>query len=226
MNNFSNKYDFDYDKIFENACAEKNKSFPLKDDKKGFQKEYINRYKFKTQAGGDIGYNLIIQAEETIDRPSAVNKFLKYVKEFHIAHQLEAGLFEFSLIKVKIDESPYHFVSSIYAYQLENLCRNLDLNDKSINNKTLLPMICEDGFDPYLVAFLPPEQMHPQKWSDVIKKRDLQNETANNFQTTDLYKCKKCKMKKFRLTELQLRSADESTSIIAMCLNCNFTFIT
>lgn len=219
-------YNDDYNKIFVKACNEKFKSFPLKTDIKGFQKEYISRYKFKTQAGEDIGYNLIIQAEKTINRSHSIKKFMKYVKEFHIAHQLEAGLFEFSLIKIKIDELPYHFVSSIYSHQLENLCRNLDLNDQSIDNKTLLPMICEDNFDPYLVPFLPPEQMHPQKWSDLIKKRDLQNETANNFQTTDLYKCKKCKMKKFRLTELQLRSADESTSIIAMCLNCNFTFIT
>lgn len=224
MNKDNFVYEYDYNQIFINAVNEKFKSFPLKTDKRGFQKEYVNRYKFRTQLSGDIGYNLVIQAEKTIDRNKSRNELIKYLKEFHLACELEAGLFEFSLIRVKMDDSPDHFVSSIYMHQLDSICRNLDINDLSVNNKTLLPMICDDGFDPYLVPFLPPEQMHPQKWSDVIKKRDLQSETANNFQTTDIYTCKKCKMKKFRIMSLQTRSADEPETHFVTCMNCFYTF--
>jgi DNA-directed RNA polymerase subunit M/transcription elongation factor TFIIS len=214
----------DYNQVFIKSFNEKWNSFPSRTDKKGFQKEYVNRYKFKTHAGNDISYSLVIEAEKCIDRKSAVKELQKYLKEFHLAHSMERGLFEFSLIRVKIDDVPNHFVGNIYSYQLEHICRNLDINDESIGNKTLLPMICEDGFDPYLVPFLPAEQMHPQKWANVVRKRDLQNETANNFQTTDIYTCKRCKMKKFRIMGLQTRSADEPETLFITCMNCYFTF--
>lgn len=214
-----------YDKIFYESRNNKLKSFPSIYDKKGIQKEYVNRYHFKTQAGNDISYALILEAEQTINRTWGRQELLKYLKEEYLAYQMEKGLFEFALIKIKIDDLQNHYVTNIYNYQLNNLCRNLDPNDPGIENKTLIKMIKEEGFDPYLVPFLPAEQMHPERWAQDIEKRNRQNDAMTNFQTTDIYTCKKCKFKKFKTIEIQLRSADESSNFICTCMNCYFTFI-
>jgi DNA-directed RNA polymerase subunit M/transcription elongation factor TFIIS len=213
----------DYDKIFNESIMNKFKTFPSKNDKNGLKKEYINKYNFKTNDGNAISYDVLIEAEKKINRNFGRTELLKYLKEHFLAYEMEKGLFEYSLIK--LDDLQVHFVSNIYLHRLKELCRNLDVTDKSIQNKTLLKSIIHDSFDPYFVPFLSPEQMHPEKWKEIIKKRDRQTEISENFKTTDVYKCKRCGMRKFRTKEIQLRSADEGANIIASCMNCYLTFI-
>jgi DNA-directed RNA polymerase subunit M/transcription elongation factor TFIIS len=212
-----------YDKIFYGIIKEKNKILPMRYDKKAYQKEYVNQNRFRTQAGRNINYALVLVAEASINRNSARKELLKYLEEPHLAYEMEKGLYEFSLIQVSVLETQNHFVSNIYSHQLATICRNLDPKD-DINNTTLFPMIWRDGFDPYIVPFLAPDQMCPGAWIDVVKKRELQEDTQNNFLTTDMYVCKKCKARKFKMLEMQIRSIDESSTKFFTCTVCYFTF--
>lgn len=222
INDNTDQYKFS--DTFLKAYEEKSLTFPKIFDKRVIEKEYVNKYRFRTQASRDIKYDLVIEAEKLLNRDNAKNELLKYVEQPHIAIEMEKGLFEFALINVTINKTQNHFVLNVYNYQLVNLCRNLDINDKGIENTTLFPMIWCDGFDPFFVPFLSPEQMNPKGWSDIIAKRQLQEETVNGLQTTDLYTCKKCKDKRFKITELQIRSIDEPVTRFFTCMTCYYTF--
>lgn len=212
------------EKAFNKVIQEKIKLIPSVYDKRALQKEYVNRYRFKTQASKNISYALVIEAEKSVNRYNGLVELTKYVEQPHIAFELEKGLFEFSLIHIGVVGSQNHFISNVYDYQLNNLCRNLDPNDPGVENKTLFKMIWNDGFDAYFVPFLPPEQLHPMRWLSIVKKRDLQEDVANNLQTTDLYTCKRCKDKRFKITEIQMRGLDEPSTKVHVCLTCYYTF--
>jgi len=194
-------------------------------DKYSLEKEYVARYKFRTKNSSDIKCSLMKIAEELIDRNLARNKLLEYVKIEPIAYEIEKGILEFALINVTINKLQEHFVENIYNDKLYDICTNLDIDDKRVNNQTLLPMLFGDKFSPYFIAFLSPEQLHPKRWAEIMMKRRVQDETVNNLQTTDMYQCRKCKERKFKITRLQLRCADESENVFYTCMVCYTTFI-
>ena len=213
----------EYRNAFNQKCIERAKT--LKFDKHGLEREYVNRCKFKTRNSNDIKFALLLAAEETIDRKGAVEKLQKCVKVYHIVDQIEKGIYEFALVHVTINGIQDHYVENVYNDKLNDLCDNLDINNKHICNTTLLPMILEDKFNPYFIAFLTPDQLHPKRWGDVITKQQLRENAANELQTTDIYKCAKCGDRRFKITELQLRSADENMSKFFTCMTCYTTFI-
>lgn len=214
-----------FENIFMKIYAEKLKT--LKFDKKSIEKDYVLRYRFKTKNSSDIKYSLLKVAENSINRKNGKTELMKYIKDDFTVADIEKGIFEFSLINVTINKLQDHFVSNIYDEKLYDLCSNLDTTDKNVDNQTLLPTIINNAFSSYLyfVAFLSPEQLHPKRWSEIIVKRQLQDDTVNNLQTTDIYQCRKCKERKFKITRLQLRCADESENVFYTCMVCYTTFI-
>jgi len=194
-------------------------------DRKFREKDYIASFGFKTKNSSDIKYKLLCKAVDSIDRDLARKEFKKYIKHEHIVDKIESGLFEFALVYIITNKFEYHFVENIYYDQLHNLCVNLDTTNKLINNTTLLSNILDKLLNPYFIAFLPPELLHPKNWSDIIIKKQKQDEITNNINTTDLYKCAKCGERKFRIIQMQMRSADEPTSSICTCMVCYNTFI-
>lgn len=208
-----------FNKIFH----EKVKSFKL--NKYFMEREYINSYKFKTKNSNDIKFSLLQKAEDSVDRNMAKSLILTYVKDLYIAEQIEHGLFEFALIYVVINGLNDHFVENVYIDKLYDICSNLDIKNKHIDNQTLLPNIFDNKFNPYFVAFMSPDQIHPKRWAEIIGKLQRREESANNFQTTDMYRCAKCGARKFKITEMQLRCSDEPASRFHTCMVCYHTFI-
>lgn len=197
----------------------------IKFDNYNLEKHLLKTCNFKTKNSHDISFQLLETAFNNINRIKSVEKLFEYVKQFHIAQIIERGIFEFALITVSMNKFQNHLVINIYADKLCDICKNLNINDMKIKNKTLIKTIFNKNFDPYYVAFLSPEQMHPEKWAPIILKHEKETEIINSFQTTDLYKCKKCGEKKFKITEIQLRSADEPSNRIYTCMVCYNVFI-
>jgi DNA-directed RNA polymerase subunit M/transcription elongation factor TFIIS len=202
-----------------------NKMKSIKNDSKFFEKEFLRMQNFITKSSSDIKYNLVLYASKILNRNKSINELLKYVKHYHIAIGLEKGIYEFALIHITINKFQNNIVEFVYNDKLLDISANLDITDKRIDNQTLLSIVLENQIDPKFVSFLSPEQLHPKRWNDIIAKRELQYETVNNLQTTDRYKCKKCGERKFKVTEIQLRCADEPMSRIHTCTSCGFTFI-
>ena len=53
----------------------------------------------------------------------------------------------------------------------------------------------------------------------------MREDKENNIATTDTYKCKKCGERKSKITQLQIRCADEPVSTFITCVVCYNTFV-
>lgn len=189
---------------------------------------YVRNQGFKTHHGNDISYNLLTNAEALLTkeiRKQSADRLKQYVKYDYISMTIESGLFEFALIQIIVNNSSHHFVHNIYQDKLQDICDNLDVTNTHIENTTLLPIVMEGSINPYFIAFLTPYQLHPKRWTDIMTKQLDRESIANALQTTDIYTCSKCKESKFKITELQLRCADEPMSKMCVCTICYHTFI-
>lgn len=190
-------------------------------DNFSYENEYIKMFKFRKS---DIKMKLVKFALEYIDRKESINKINEYVKYEYISSEIEKGIFEFALIEVSINNYSNNYVIEIYLHKLNDICINLDITNNNINNYTLLPSILEMRIKPSRIAFIPPEQLHPLRFKDVLEKINLKEKTMNSLQTTDMYQCKKCKERKFKISTMQTRCADEPETKFLTCLVCYFTF--
>ena len=102
---------------------------------------------------------------------------------------------------------------------------NLDATSR-INNMTFRPAVLQGLINPKVIAFLSPDQMHPESWAPVLNKIKFRESAETNMATTDVYVCAKCGERKAKVTELQLRGADEPCTLFITCLVCYSTCIT
>lgn len=179
---------------------------------------------FKTLKSECIKPEIIHRALGRINRGDAVLRFAEYVPA-NIASMIEGGLFEFTLLKLSGDSNySMQFLELIYKDKTNDLISNLDQNCKRIENKTLLPGVLDGKIDPYYLAFMRPEQLHPVRWLPEMKKKKTIEEYGSEMKVTDLYTCYKCKNKKCITSQLQTRGADEPMTIFVTCLVCYNTF--
>ncbi len=191
---------------------------------KGWEKQYVHSFGFRTQGSNDIDMKLIKKLLNSIDRKEAIRMINKYIEYEHLSEQIEFGIFEFALVNTTINSYSHNLVSQIYIDKVFDICANLDINNERINNQILLPSILNKSLNSYNVAFLPPEQLNPMKFKKILDRNMLRDNTLNDFETTDMYKCKKCGERKFKISTMQTRCADEPETKFLTCLVCYMTF--
>lgn len=186
--------------------------------------EALSFYNFKTQYSHDFKLPNVKYLVEAINREETIEEIRKYVKYYVLAERIEAGIFEYTLISQMIDTLLPQITPNCYQDKLHELCINLDTSNKDIDNQTLLPAIMGFNIDPYYLAFLRPEQVHPVRWSPVLEKIKAREAAIEDKPTSDLYTCYKCGQKKTTSTQIQLRGADEPMTIFVTCMVCYNTF--
>lgn len=194
-------------------------------EKANLEKTHLARYKFRMGNSIDISFDLIREAETTISRRYGLDKICKYVENIVIANDIEHGLFEFSLLHVTMKKLDISYVSSVYFHKLHNICVNLDTKDKNIENKTMLNAVYKGLLKPYMIAFLSPQQMHPERWEQYTQKKMREDDALYNIETTDEYECDNCGERKSTVTSVQMRSADEPENKFIVCVVCGTTKI-
>lgn len=214
-----------YIKDFQNQCVSKLST--LNFDKNSIELEKIKSYGFMTNITEDIPYELIVDAENSIDRKEAVKKINKYLKNEMLSMELERGLFEYILIHIGTKKIQRHYCVPTYQIELYNICSNLDPKNNEIDNQTLLPAILNGEISPRLVPFLSPQQIHPMRWLSILQKRSREDQAMTSLATYEdpENKCKNCGCIKFHSYEQQLRSADEPANKFIVCIDCGYTVI-
>ena len=183
----------------------------------------IKSYNFRTIEANNLELHYIKEVEFILERDKCVIEIDKYTKNIDISKQIEAGIFEFTLIYSYINDMISYLIPAIYNDKLQELILNLDKNS-SVKNNILLSLVLSEEIVPNTLAFLSPEQLYPEVWEFCIKKRDLRKYKKENMAATDTYKCSKCKGRKCKVTQMQTRSADEPTTTFVTCLLCEYTF--
>jgi transcription elongation factor S-II len=190
------------------------------------KQEYIKMFKFRTSGSNNIRTDVMEYAIKNLNRKDALFKLFDHISPA-IAEKIENGLLEMTLINISNENSDViEFCNMIYNDKLRDICLNLDSKNKIIGNKTLKPALLEGQLDPYFVAFMTPQQLHPERWHKELEKRRVAEVTSNNQKVTDIYRCRKCGDRKSITSQMQTRSADEPMTIFVTCLTCYNTFTT
>jgi DNA-directed RNA polymerase subunit M/transcription elongation factor TFIIS len=191
--------------------------------------EYISpynqsKYNFVIENSIDLKDSWIQYAETHIDRSSRQIELSNLLSDIDIAIKIESSIFEYALIYCLNNKYDKNYIRPVYDEKFHFILTNLDESNKKINNKNFKSNILKEIINPSYVAFLSPQQVHPEKWAYLIKKRKYIEERENNIAYSDVYKCFKCGESKSKITQAQTRSADEPMTTFVVCLVCHNTF--
>jgi DNA-directed RNA polymerase subunit M/transcription elongation factor TFIIS len=192
-----------------------------------YDKEFIKKFKFVTLSNSDfknIPIDLIKYAIKNINRQDIIDKFEKLINCLPISESIEMSIFEFSLNYIITNNYPSDDYEQIYMHTFNDIYDNLDVNNKQINNKTLLPNILDGNIPYHILAFMKMYQIHPDRWNYIINKNNLRDTTLQNVSTTDEFRCARCGERKHKYYIMQTRSADEPATIFYTCIICKKTF--
>jgi DNA-directed RNA polymerase subunit M/transcription elongation factor TFIIS len=188
--------------------------------------EYIKFFTFRTSASNNIRPDVMHYAIKHLDRTNTLFSLARYVS-VPVADKIEKGTIEFTMIHISNENGDVlEFIVNIYQNKIRDICANLDMKNKRINNQTLTQSLVDGSMDPYWIAFMTPQQIHPIRWAKELEKRRVAEAASNDKKVTDIYKCRKCGDSKSTTTQMQTRSADEPMTIFVTCVTCYNTFTT
>lgn len=189
------------------------------DDINILKEKHISEHNFVTESSKSIPYDFMISVQNSINRASYVIQLNGLLRDMNLATQIEEGIFEFSLTHIINNNLRRTLFNNIYVDKFNDLFLNLDVKSR-LNNKTARALLKTDAFKPQFLAFLSPQQLHPEKWSEIIKKKEYIIDKEKNVATTDQYTCKKCGESKCSVSQLQTRGADEPITTFITCCVC------
>lgn len=192
-------------------------------------KEYISpynqsKYNFVIENSIDLKDSWIQYAESCIERSNNQITLSKLLNDIDIAIKIEISIFEYSLNYCQNNKFFKNYIKPIYDDKLNFIISNLDENNKAIQNKTFKKDLLDKKINPCYVAFLSQAQIHPEKWSNIINKKNYVEQKEKNIAYSDIYKCNKCGESKCKITQVQTRSADEPMTTFVVCIVCYNTF--
>lgn len=93
----------------------------------------------------------------------------------------------------------------------------------NLKHSSLLDKVKSGEIKGHELGTMTHQEMQPEHWAILIKEQEErmkhEGESGLVSNTTD-FKCPRCKSKNIYYTTAQLRSADESETILLLCLNC------
>ena len=151
---------------------------------------------------------------EDSDRKLIVKRLVK-IFDKKTSNLIENSILNFSEQYAETQGTPF-LLLQIYQDKSDELLCHFE-TDK---NNELVQSIKDKKIDPNTVAMLTPQELNPEKYEKIQKKKDLEEYNKNNQATTDIFKCSKCGHRKCKVTEKQTRAADEPATTFVECQEC------
>ena len=129
------------------------------------------------------------------------------------AKLIEESINEFAKDYSQTNEIPF-LIESIYETKLEEIMNALCSNDKLITTEE----------DAKRIAFMKPEELNPDNYEKIIKKKEMEEYKKNDVKSSSAFKCSKCKKSKCSVTQKQTRAGDEPATTFVNCLECGYNF--
>jgi DNA-directed RNA polymerase subunit M/transcription elongation factor TFIIS len=151
-------------------------------------------------------------------RKKVTKQIEKIIEKKSIAIDIELSIYNFSTEYAEINETPY-LVQSIYDSKSEEIICQLSHNDSQhlilgLKNKTIKALN---------VAFMKPEELNPEKYENIIKKREMEEHKKLNTVGSSAFTCSKCKKANCSITQKQTRAGDEPPTTFVKCNECGYT---
>lgn len=165
--------------------------------------------------------------KETDYRNEIFIKFKNLLNNEDDSKKIEENIFNYTTNYIQKKNLDIKLFKKIYISKSRQIYHNLDENSyvkniklkKLLNKKIKLDKICDYSY----------EELNPTKWKKFSKDIDILNsEIFDNkkINTTDQFKCPKCKNNKCVYFQLQTRSADEGITSFITCISegCGFNW--
>jgi len=152
----------------------------------------------------------------SINRKDSLKNLEKIVDDKKIAQQVEESIYQWSLEYIETNMIPEFMSDNIYQDKVNEIIQNLDTKF----NPNLLKRIKSNKIDATKIAFAKPEELFPEKYEEILKKKAIEKAKKENQASSNLFKCPKCKARKSRVEQRQTRSGDEPVTTFVTCLEC------
>jgi DNA-directed RNA polymerase subunit M/transcription elongation factor TFIIS len=136
------------------------------------------------------------------------------------SNTIEKGIYDYVIKYHHINNYPDYILESIYINKIGDIISQLDATNYLYSN-TFFKMINEDVIDLNDISYLKPEEINPESWDEIIKRKKYNEDKKENKVTTDVYKCRKCGERKCTVMQKQTRSADEPATTFVTCTICS-----
>jgi DNA-directed RNA polymerase subunit M/transcription elongation factor TFIIS len=153
---------------------------------------------------------------DTDTRKKILHKILNIIKEKEYAKKIESSIYNFSKDYADTNNSPF-LLDSIYKSKADELICLLS----GPNFKYIIKALHNNTIKPLDIAYLKPSELNIDQYSDIIKKKQVNNDPKG----TNAFECKKCKKRKCSVIEKQVASADEPATLFITCLECGHVFM-
>ena len=154
---------------------------------------------------------------DTGTRDEVVKKLSKFISDKN-AKSIEISIYTFCKEYVETNDTPYLFQSVYNDKSSEIICQ---VHDKKSG---LVKLINEGKINVTKIAYLRPEELTPEKYENIIKKRELEEYKKHNVAGSNAFTCSKCKKANCKVTQKQMRSGDEPPTTFVECLECGNSF--
>ena len=150
-----------------------------------------------------------------------VVKLLSKILNEELAKQIEESIFTFIKDYTESD-TPSFLFQSIYETKSNDIINEITNKD----SKYLLNAIKNNQIKGGLsnIAFLKPEELNPDKYENIIKKKEMEEYKKNNKVGSSAFTCTKCKKSKCSVSQKQTRAGDEPPTTFVECLECGHVF--
>jgi len=155
---------------------------------------------------------------DSSERKKTVKKLTKTFSKKE-SELIESGILEFSEQYAETQGTPF-LLEQIYQDKVDELLCQFDIK----NNVALIEAIKKKKINPVTVANLRPQELNPDKYEKINKKKELEEFNKNNKASTDSFQCSKCKKRKCVVTEKQTRAGDEPATTFVECLECGYVW--
>ncbi len=120
---------------------EKNISKKIEYNEANIKNDLLEIFSFKTGNKNDFSINDILYLQNGVDRAKSRDQINSFTKEYYIARQIEYGIFEFVLTRIKHLGVISCILPNMYDKMVNEICENLDIKNSRIKNTHLI-IIC------------------------------------------------------------------------------------
>ena len=150
-----------------------------------------------------------------LDNRKSTLKRLEKIFDKKISKLIEESIYGFSESYAETQGTPF-LLEQIYQDKTDELFCQFEGKNKS----KLIKDIKSGTIDPETIAQLKPQELNPEKYEKITKKKELEEYNKNNKASTDIFKCSKCKKRKCKVEEKQVRAGDEPATTFVECQEC------
>lgn len=149
-------------------------------------------------------------------REKNINKINNYIKNKKKSQKIEDSIYRWTEDYIESNMTGDFMFEQFYNDKLDCIIKNFD--EKF--NSYFLNAIKENKINIDAFAFLKPEEIFPEKFESIIKKKSLEKAIRDNKATSNAFKCPKCKKRKSTIDQKQVRSGDEPMTTFVTCVEC------